>query len=167
MKKLPEGSKDIFEYFDGKWNISRNISNFLAPEYNGKADGQVIINKLPSSSDVSYYENVEITFDNGLKTNGTQEYIFQLVDGAISQHRFKTKTTKKSEKMYDLNFIENKEGLLAVDKYQCGDDLYQVKYFINSYDDFFVQYIVTGPKKNYITQTSFVRESIKTSAKMN
>ena len=151
-------AQDIFKYFCGKWTITRHLNNLAHPYLSASAKGKVIIkeNSLDSNN---YSEKVDITFLNGNKTTGSQEYIFKLIDNRISQYRFIQRGSDEIEKMYDLNFVTNKERLLACSKYKCGKDLYQVEYSINEQNNFSIKYIVSGPNKNYITQTSFIREA--------
>ncbi len=157
MKKSSADGKVILKYFEGTWDISRNMSNFHSPKYNGTAEGEVKITPDPKVG-LSYSEKVKVKFANGVEASGTQNYVFQLDKGVVSQYRSKFAGSKELEKMYSLEFFSNKDRLLAKHEYTCGKDLYRVEYSIYDYNNFVIQYMVTGPEKNYITQTSFIRE---------
>lgn len=153
MKKIPISALDIFQLLKGVWSISRKFDNQIETYLSGYASGTTTI-KADNKTILLYNETSQTLFNNGVKSTGATAYKFKIEQTQLHQYLI---ASAKEEHMFKLNFFAYKGRKAAKANYICGKDLYNVTYIFASDDQFQITYKVTGPRKNYITQTTFER----------
>lgn len=159
----PMNSKaDIFTMLKGAWHLQRTIENY------GVMRGMAHFSELPSTVNehnataLYYREEGEFCISSGKKFNCHREYIYRFVDGEIII--FFAEQQKPTALFYRLDFAEDKpmQGLLtATAEHQCQADNYQAFYYFFNRDTFRLNYKVLGRRKDYSSNTLFIRSHSK------
>ena len=156
MSKTVSASS-ILDLLKGEWFLNRKLINVKDQDFSGSASGTT---KLLESSEntLSYDETVIVNFDNGAEINTTAAYKFQIEENKLHQYIVtQTNTEPKEDHMFELAFSATSSQRYAVAAYKCGNDNYSVQYSFSSDNRFSVIYMVSGPHKDYFTETEFKR----------
>ena len=153
----------IFNSLHGSWRIHRKIAGA------GYLDGYAQFNKNPNNTNELFYqENGIFFFEDGKSFEASKRYIYSILnddiyvyfndksDGDVEndankRRLFHTFGISKTQLRQDQN------SLIVEALHLCIDDKYQVKYEFkfNNLNKFLIIYDVKGPKKNYVSETSF------------
>lgn len=147
----------ILDLLKGEWFLKRKLINVKDQDFSGSASGTT---KLLESSEnaLSYDETVIVNFDNGAEMNTTAAYKFQVEEDKLHQYIVTQANTEQNEDhMFELDFFAATSQIYAMASYKCGNDNYSVQYSFSSDNRFSVIYIVSGPHKDYFTETEFKR----------
>lgn len=138
--------QDIFQQLSGWWEINRQIS-----------PGGVILGEVEfeavSDDEYAYREHGTLTLDHGDVVEGvTRSYRYIYKEGAI---QVLYADGPDDGKLFQVLEFEDKTRAQA--QHLCGQDLYQSRYEFYLPDSFSITHTVTGPKKDYVSDTIFKR----------
>ncbi len=133
----------IFENLGGKWCLERSADNDIS--MHGKAEFILIDERK-----FLYSENVDIQAGE-FQTRSHREFIYRLNGDQIDilYHD----PFRKNELLHALNF---KNGLFSSHEHECGNDRYGLTLAYQK-ETVTMDYIVTGPNKNYQMKTILSR----------
>jgi hypothetical protein len=159
MKDKNKTPSDIFDYLKGKWILDRVINN-NAFSKNIYVKGSVVIDESNLEGTLNYLENVTIDLGLDQPIDAYKKYQFVLKDDKRLM-QFDCKSDNKEDEiteMYTLDFeyLKN-EYPKGTGAYKCNKDIYSVVYDFLCDNKFTVEYTVTGPNKDFSTQTEFTR----------
>lgn len=137
---------ELFGYFEGKWNITRNITS-LKPEENMNIKGIAEFSYQPKNI-LKYYEECEVLFNDTNNSLASSKVYYYEYD---SGKDICTKYFEDYRMFYELNMKEN----LITGVHLCGNDIYNSSYQILSDDKFSISYDVKGPQKKYLIETIY------------
>jgi hypothetical protein len=167
----------VFRSLQGKWILNRSYLS-RRPEYpSGPSTGtaEFIPRTATLASDVKsnetrreylYSEQTELMAFNGLKLNGTQQYIYQYHELDDKLEVFFCKRDEKFSLDYffhrlEFVFYEGQREWRAKASHFCSPDNYKVGYtfFFKGADleRWKIEYEVKGPRKDYNMETWYTR----------
>ena len=141
---LPLMPADAFHFLLGCWQIERTVSGIALME------GRLTV--LDCGNDkAEYRERVSVKTVDGAAFTGAQRY-----------------WVTRSEDGFTLCFVETRTvfeevrfagtvggGLRAEAAHLCGKDWYQSEYVLGPGHCFTIRHAVTGPRKDYVSDSSF------------
>ncbi len=157
---------DIFNLFNGRWNISRQIINYKERQFSATSKGTAVFYRQSNTASL-LHENVTVDWVNGSTSLATKSYLFEQNDNSLLQYRFdmpinllKTKqldqtTMSKKILMHVLLFHKNKSTFSSNSLHYCGMDKYKLSFVIVSQDSFLMNYRIYGPSKNSYISTMY------------
>lgn len=137
-------NKIFFDSLSGNWQFERNV----APK-NAKAQGQASYNKI--TNDSLYYLELGILNIDDKKIDFKKEYYLLLNNNKIEIY----KTKNRQDFFHKIDLIKSNKRWSSFDIHKCQDDIYKIKYIVNSKNNFTIIYDVNGPSKNYILTTFY------------
>lgn len=136
----------VFQALDGMWKIDRIIKP------GGVMTGQVEFRPV-SETQYHYTEQGRLTTEAGnVIEDVTRAYIYKFENNTIQIYY--ADGPDNGALFQTLNFIDKS---CATAEHFCGQDLYKSEYQFNFADSFTIRHIVTGPKKDYVSETVFTR----------
>lgn len=105
---------------------------------------------------LSYSETGCLALKTGTTHEAYRSYIY-----SESSHGFSVWFDEPVPRLFHEILIQDKGGTLCGEAaHLCGDDRYETLYCFHPDASFSIQHRVTGPRKNYLSMTTFVREEI-------
>ncbi|KAL9608953.1 MAG: hypothetical protein Q9167_006237 [Letrouitia subvulpina] len=176
-------SQWIFEKLGGIWNVSRTISSALPTYPSGVFKGEAVFEQRPPTNEefraeYLYVEQGKFTTNQGVEFQASRSYVYRLekdqdvvsawfvkpddnttVDYLFHQLRF----TDQDSRISNAVGAEKGRSVLAEGYHLCVEDHYS-PFYVFSIDsreltDWSLQYSVTGPQKDYVTQTQYTRST--------
>ena len=160
---MPNTSTKVFNLFNGIWSFTRQIAGY--GHMNGVARFEVI-----NANELAYKENGLFSFDNGNQFEAHKEYLYRLnkKTNEIEVYFIEDDDKNKNRLFHTLEFkdvdlSQQQEIFLSANAiHQCAKDTYKIKYEIFKDNQFKIVYTVNGPTKNYVSETYFSKNSVKT-----
>ena len=162
----------VFRALQGKWVLNRTYLS-RRPEYpSGPSVGiaefipRIVGESKDTRREYLYSEKTELTASNGIKLNGTQQYIYQYDD---LTDKFEVFFCKRDEKFtldyffHSLKFVphEGQTEWRAEASHFCSPDNYEVGYTFYfkgaDLERWKIEYDVKGPRKDYNMETWYTR----------
>lgn len=144
-------SYQIFKNLPGVWVFNRTLINIQDPKTSGEVSGLAEFRPMQGEQNLlQYYEVGTFVTNAGDKWQIKKEYFFAFNEKTYSIEKYFAKDDLKDDLFYALN--ENLEGA-----HNCGQDKYvaNYKYENDDFKEFSLTYKVTGPHKNYISETKY------------
>jgi len=142
--------EDLLAQLCGLWSISRKVSGQAS--LNGNAQFTPALD-----GEFLYREKGVLRLHNGDEFNAERGYVFRGNDGGFAvffdempRRLFHEVTLRKSTHPSELIY-----GGDAV--HLCGQDIYASSYHFKKDGTFFIRHDVTGPRKEYVMTTNYVR----------
>jgi len=155
---------NIFSMFQGKWNFFRTLSDRATGVSMGTVCGQVTFTPIKTNV-LHYKEEGEFTTALGEKLSAYREYLYTFNKEKDEIEKHYSKNGEDEGLFYLLQFQSsssvNTKAVSASGNHLCLRDQYKASYeFIpnedqESFSQFRLRYEVTGPQKNYISNTTF------------
>ena len=137
----------MFQVLKGTWKFDRAITGHGSMK--GTANFR---NTAPETLD---YDESGIHAAKGGVVDFYQSYIYVRQDGEILV------TFKDGRPFHRLDFARSPENLLtATAVHLCGDDVYSGHYVFLDNDNFSLRWDVKGPRKDYMIETTYVRQAL-------
>lgn len=156
MSKTIAASR-ILNLLKGEWSLKRKLINTEDRDFSGSASGTTKFLERGENA-LSYDESIIVNFANGTEVTATATYKFQIEKNKLHQYLVtQTNTEPEENHMFELNFFSTHRQIYAIASYICGNDNYSVRYSFSNNDSFSITYTVSGPNKNYSTETEFER----------
>lgn len=160
----------LFASLTGRWRFFRVFNERTTGASLGTASGEV--NFVPQGKNVLHYlEKGEVTNPLGERVQAYREYLFKYNEQRDEIAKHYAKDGKDDGLFYLLKFDHSSaypKAVSATGDHLCVKDFYKATYefFTNNegseaINKFTLKYDVTGPNKNYITDTTFEKEGIK------
>ncbi len=148
--RRPEASRGaeallLFSLLPGRWAIDRGFST--GERFSGRA---VIARE--GDRGLSYEEHGTLTLPSGERFEARRRYAYELRGASLEVH---FRGDAGLEGLFHQIDPTTGEGT-----HFCDPDLYEAKYSFESDDRFRIHYRVTGPRKDYVSDTVFVRETM-------
>lgn len=138
-------ARKIFQNLQGKWLLSRNISGSHAAHVVGTA----IFQNTMHENELRYSEAVEISLDEQKKMSGYQHYIYRLENENKLNVYF-----DDGRLFHSIEFTDAPSECTHKASHYCQPDTYNTFYFFSN-DTFQIKHEVNGPKKSYISCTTY------------
>lgn len=156
MSKTVTASK-ILNLLKEEWSLNRKLINAKDKDFSGSASGTTKFLECDENT-LSYDERIKVNFVNGIEVDATATYKFQIEEDKLHQYLVTpTSTEPKEDHMFELDFFTTSSQICSEASYICGSDNYSVRYSFHNNDSFRITYTVSGPNKNYSTETEFER----------
>lgn len=144
-------ARPVFDQLLGAWTFTRAVPGIAS------ITGRAII--LPLSGNLArYQETAEITLANGTMLHGTQRYLHRRLPPPINGFEILFPETVQLFERLEFH-PSDAHTLCAAADHLCAADRYLSSYACDADDSWRVQHTVRGPKKNYILQTVYRRET--------
>ena len=135
----------IFESFVGNWEINRILG------HQGSATGLASF-MFTKDNTLKYHEILRISLKNTPDTfSGYKTYIYEYKN----EHIIKKFYENPLRLFYQLTF--SKDYTKASGSHLCKADQYDAAYLFKDKNHFMLSYQVTGPHKNYVITSHFVK----------
>jgi hypothetical protein len=141
-----DSMKKFFQALQGTWQLSRHISG----SYMAHVTGTAVFEETMQPDELKYSEEVEITFAEGPTVKGYQHYIYRLEgDNTLNVyfdggHRL----------FHSVEFTNSENKLEHIATHYCQPDTYVTSYFFSDCA-FEIEHRVSGPKKDYVSHTTY------------
>jgi hypothetical protein len=112
--------------------------------------GQAVF--TPAKGVLNYHEAVSVPAKDG-NVSAYQNYTFGLYEEGI-EIRF-VNGPDAGNLFMRLQLEEASSGYIATATHHCVDDVYAGRYYFQDPDSFLIEYVVRGPKKDYIICTRY------------
>ena len=179
-KTIPER---LFAMLEGKWKLFRKLRSAIPSYPSGNFEGTVVFTKRTPTSyeyddEYIYTENGEFITEQGLALKANRRYVyrFQKKTNLMSAWFVKPATESTADYLFhtlDFASIPNESPEPRKDKktvfvkangqHLCIDDHYQANYLFefNNFgcSEWGLEYVVKGPKKNYIANSKYLCEN--------
>ena len=133
-----------FQSLSGHWIIERIIKP------GGVMIGQAEF-KCLSDTEYHYIEQGTLTLDHGEDIEGVKRaYVYKFENDVIQIYYADGPDNGKL--FQALDFTSEKE---AQAEHLCGEDFYKSSYSFSFPDHFSIQHMVSGPKKDYVSETKY------------
>ena len=135
--------------FQGRWHVSRRLEDALGAQ-SGHFEGEATL--VPSDMGLRYSEHGTLTLDQGGAFRAERVYCWQFIDGRV-------------EVRFDDGRAFHSFGAngLGTD-HPCGDDHYRVRYDFTDWPAWRARWTVTGPRKAYVSDTTFTPLPLRSGA---
>ena len=181
-KRWSPTERDLFQGLQGKWRLRRNLKSAIPTYPSGLYEGIAVFetrNPTDEAYDLEYLyiENGKFTTEQGVDMQATRRYVyrFQEKTNTISAWFVCTRDQSVVDYLFhevslesqssDLN-PEEGHGMTAMrakGHHLCIDDDYQASYKFQlkgaALTRWNLAYVVKGPKKDYIADARYIRES--------
>lgn len=183
-RQVDSSVRTIFTALEGHWRLFRHLTSVISTYPSGILEGSAIFEKQSPTdpkydAEYLYLENGILTTEQGLSLNASRRYIYRLEkasdkisawfvkpdDGSAVDYLFHELNFKPlSDASSELKERGHADTLFAMGHHPCVDDNYQAEYSFqlrgSTLDGWSLKYTVTGPKKEYIADTRYVREGL-------
>lgn len=134
-------------FFLGVWSLSRIIT-----------PGKVMMRgdalfKAVSQTDLIYEEVVQVEDAGQVISEASRSYIYRIIGETEITILFND-GPDKGKLFHHLSFKQENDCLVAKSSHQCIDDIYDSAYVLDG-DRMFVTHDVTGPHKDYTSETIY------------
>lgn len=127
----------IFRGLEGQWEVERCIDN------GARFKGEICFTKMDSNS-LSCAERGTFSLGEGEDFLSHRNFIYRLADNKLKI--IYDDPYRRGDIMHELDFSTNDRTARHI--HQCGDDFYDLSVAVQK-ETVTMEYIVTGPKKNY------------------
>lgn len=150
--------KKIFNGLEGIWKFRRKLQHKGIDHPYGEAVGTAVFEK--TENNVLFYREEGVLTTNAeeeLKFYRENFYEYSENDDKVAKYLAENK--QKLTFMYDLQFVKTEKDVLANGTHLCVNDTYKARFRFpkDEFDTFDLLYEVTGPKKDYLSETSYER----------
>ena len=133
-----------FDFLLGEWRLEREIRGHAAIEglltVSARADGAA-----------EYREKVAVTTREGAVFSGSQRYLV-----TRAKNGFVLSFAETGAVFQEIYLAATAEGGLRGEAiHRCGEDVYRSEYALGPGRRFTVRHAVTGPRKQYVSDTAF------------
>ncbi len=136
----------LFDHLIGRWTFARQISG------QGSMSGTASFS-LITPSRAEYRESGALKLNTGPTLQAEQQYLYERTATGFTIHFI------PSGKLFlDLSFEPEAEGWHAAAHHDCEPDIYHSEYRFEGDRTLNIRHIVTGPRKDYIIQTTYRRD---------
>lgn len=136
-------ARTIFGMLNGAWSYKRVISNY------GTIDGEAVFT-LTEPDVLQYKEKGRLHLTDGPVLEALQEYVYRLEDGDRLSVYF-----RDGRLFHHLSLGD--DGRTGGGDHLCKMDFYQAAYRFEGPNAFTLIYNVKGPKKDYVSETHFIK----------
>lgn len=136
-------ARTIFDMLAGTWSYKRVISNY------GTIDGKSVF-ALTEPDVLAYTEKGLLHLTDGPVLEAHQEYVYRLEDGDRLAVYF-----RDGRFFHEVSLAD--DGRTGTGDHLCKLDFYQAAYRFEGPEAFTVTYNVKGPKKDYVSETHFIK----------
>ncbi len=141
--------KPVFDLLLGSWTFVREVSPHAT--MTGRAAIYLIETGL-----AFYHETTRVVLAGGQILNGKQSYLFRRSPPPING--FDILFPDTHQLFHRLQFSPGNNGsLIAKSTHWCKADSYASRYKLDGDDNFYVQHLVSGPRKQYVAKTIYLR----------
>ena len=134
---------DVFAQLPGSWTQTRSITP------GGTYHGTALFTRIHDNT-LQYREEGALTTDQGHTGEVFRSYLFKRIGD-----RIEVLFDEAEPRLFHELSIDH-QGRAEAD-HKCGDDFYKSVYQFMSRDEFKITHTVTGPRKNYVMETKYVR----------
>lgn len=176
------GPDKLFSILEGKWKLFRKLQSAIFSYPSGNFEGIAVFKKrTPTSHDYDdeylYTEDGRFVTEQGLVLTANRRYVYRFQKRTNTMTAWFVKPTSESTVDYlfhtlDFSSIEGEslgskkdrktKFVKANGHHLCIDDDYQANYLFgfksSECDEWGVEYVVKGPKKDYIANSKYLRE---------
>lgn len=146
--------KDLFAYFNGKWQLERRIEALDDARLVATATGQAEFSPQDNST-LLYRETGSMEMAEKKTLDFFRHYIYRITDQMV---RVYYGDGPQKEQLYQSYALENENHLCAEKQHLCGADIYDGHYLLHNDDMFTMTQTVTGPRKNEKITSIFTRK---------
>ena len=157
--------KKIFNNLQGIWKFHRKLKLKAKNVSCGEAVGTAVFEKTDNNL-LFYREEGVLTTPGGEQLKIYRENFYEYSEKDDNIVKFFSENKQKLTFMYDLKFSKTEKNINANGKHICINDTYEASFTFpeNEFDKFSLIYDVTGPTKDYLSETSYERQVPKTLA---
>ena len=135
----------------GAWQFSRVISGSAAASVQGHATFT-----LQQADLMLYEEQGSVLLDTGQSLVARQSYLYQFTDLGFKVYFDET----LRRLFHEVSLCEHAGQLSGRGHHPCGQDTYRTNYtFDLAVNLFRIEHRVTGPRKNYVSKTEYLRQT--------
>lgn len=137
------------ELFAGQWHLGRRIEDALGAQ-SGRFDGMATFS--PTGTGLHYVEQGTLTLDAGGRFAAERAYLWRFAAGRV-------------EVAFDDGRPFHSFGVDgAGTDHPCGADHYRVRYDFGGWPLWRARWTVSGPKKSYVSDTTYSPRPLRTGA---
>jgi hypothetical protein len=136
---------NIFRMLQGVWAFDRQVTP------GGTMTGRAVFEQAGHST-YDYEEQGSLTLDTGTTHDVARRYSYRLIDNEI--HVYYADGVDSGKLFHVLDAADER---VAQAEHLCGQDLYKSKYEFDLPYGFKIIHEVKGPKKDYLSETTFMR----------
>lgn len=141
---MASDARTVFDMLKGAWSYQRTISDY------GTIDGEAVF-ALTEPDVLHYREKGLLQLTDGPVLEAHQEYVYRLEE---DEHLLSV-YFRDGRLFHHLAFGD--DGRTASGDHLCKMDFYQAAYRFNGPEAFTLTYNVKGPKKDYVSETHFIK----------
>ena len=144
-------SYEIFKKLPGTWIFERTLNNLLQPQSSGVVNGHAKFIPVHGTQNLIHYLETGIfETKGGAKYPITKEYFFAFNEQTHNIEKYFAEHGAKSGLFYVLGQDLSGEHLCVKDNYKA-----RYNYLDDDFQEFSINYEVTGPQKNYSSETRY------------
>jgi hypothetical protein len=154
MDSLPAASpaERVFALLEGTWSIERTITP--GGTYAGTAEFTSVTDTV-----LAYHEAGNLSLPNGKRLHGERRYKYELHD-AVIEVSFADGMNSGQHFIF-IDFPQSQENVWPIesaeDTHICRLDKYIASLSFESEDVLVITYLVSGPKKGYVSRSTYTR----------
>lgn len=153
LDKVTLLASGLFKKLAGNWVLDRKISCGI--QMIGTASFQPLAKPYAC---YHYQEKGTIKLPSNKSYTAYNAYGYSHTESQIMIHFWDTQRDQLGSVLHCLNFSLGNHGLMASKHiYYCGSDCYELNYTFIGESELKIEYQVSGPKKNYLIDTSLSR----------
>lgn len=145
----PWGSPDaVFDRLEGAWSLDRTI------EGQASMTGTAMFTRLDTGM-LKYREEGRIRLADGKEFDGHREYLFERAPGG-----FDVFFAEQPPRLFHrIAIVRDGDALAGSATHLCTPDTYDSSYRFLGDGTFVIRHTVLGPRKDYLSATTFRRRS--------
>lgn len=141
------GPGGCLERLTGKWLLSRHITP------GGRMEGFAEFTRAEDDVWLRYHEQGELVLDSGQRLHATRSFLFRALNEGFSVHF----DDERASLFQEVCVTRVETLLIGQADHQCLEDRYSSVYEFSQDGTFSILHAVRGPRKDYISRTSFRR----------
>jgi hypothetical protein len=136
----------VFDRLEGAWDLDRTI------EGQASMTGTAVFTRLDTGA-LKYREEGRITLADGKAFDGHREYLFERAPGGFAVFF----AEQPPRLFHGIVVVQDGDALAGSATHLCTPDTYDSSYRFLADGAFVIRHTVHGPRKDYLSATSFRR----------
>ncbi|WP_413988947.1 DUF6314 family protein [Labrys okinawensis] len=137
---------------DGRWSLDRSVDDIASGKPMAAMQGTATFT-LGTAGEAIYAEHATLALEGGPAMPATRHYFYRQEEDGLAIFFDEA----CSQLFHRLILEEGESGLVGADLHLCAPDRYDSRYEFRSDGSFAVVHVVEGPRKSYVSRTSYLR----------